>query len=141
MIRTRLQGDTPFFPNMLNNGNVEVCLKEDVDAVIEAKDKEIAELKAAIDKEKAWSKTLNEGGVMMSQEIERLKAALESEKASRYAESVDAGMRERRLKRALYKACAMWAKYKKWDAFTPDKDWKKWHEMSKKCRAKAEGYK
>lgn len=39
MIRTRLQGDTPFFPNMLNNGNVEVCLKEDVDKVI-------AELKA-----------------------------------------------------------------------------------------------
>lgn len=34
MIRTRLQGDTPFFPNMLNNGKVEVCLKEDVDKVI-----------------------------------------------------------------------------------------------------------
>ena len=30
-IRTRLQGGTPFFPNMLNNGSVEVCLKEDVD--------------------------------------------------------------------------------------------------------------
>lgn len=40
-IRTREQGDTPFFPNMLNNGNVEVCLKEDVDAAI-------AELKEAI---------------------------------------------------------------------------------------------
>ena len=40
MIRTRLQGDTPFFPNMLNNGNIEVCLKEDVDKVIaELKDK------------------------------------------------------------------------------------------------------
>ena len=34
MIRTRLQGDTPFFPNMLNNGNIEVCLKEDVDKVL-----------------------------------------------------------------------------------------------------------
>lgn len=34
-IRTREQGDTPFFPNMLNNGSVEVCLKEDVDAAIE----------------------------------------------------------------------------------------------------------
>ena len=34
MIRTRLQGDTPFFPNMLNNGMVEVCLKEDVDKVL-----------------------------------------------------------------------------------------------------------
>ena len=30
MIRTRLQGETPFFPNMLNNVKVEVCLKEDV---------------------------------------------------------------------------------------------------------------
>ena len=45
MIRTRLQGDTPFFPNMLNNGNVEVCLKEDVDKVIAEKDAEIARLK------------------------------------------------------------------------------------------------
>lgn len=43
-IRTRAQGDTPFFPNMLNNANVEVCLKEeDVDAAI-------AELKAALKK-------------------------------------------------------------------------------------------
>lgn len=38
-IRTREQGDTPFFPNMLNNANVEVCLKSDVDEAI-------AELKA-----------------------------------------------------------------------------------------------
>ena len=45
MIRTRLQGDTPFFPNMLNNGMVEVCLKEDVDKVIVEKDAEIARLK------------------------------------------------------------------------------------------------
>lgn len=34
MIRTRLQGGTPFFPNILNNGAVEVCLKEDVDKTI-----------------------------------------------------------------------------------------------------------
>lgn len=40
-IRTRRQGNTPFFPNMLNNGNVEVCLKEDVDKVLAEKDKEI----------------------------------------------------------------------------------------------------
>jgi hypothetical protein len=38
--------------------------------------------------------------------IAELKAQLESEKASRYAESVDAGMRERRLKRALWLARA-----------------------------------
>ena len=45
MIRTRLQGDTPFFPNMLNNGNVEVCLKEDVDKVIAELKQEIERLK------------------------------------------------------------------------------------------------
>lgn len=45
-IRTRAQGDTPFFPNMLNNGNVEVCLKEDVDAAIEEMKEEILNLKA-----------------------------------------------------------------------------------------------
>ena len=44
-IRTRLQGDTPFFPNMLNNGNVEVCLKEDVDEAI-------AELKTELEERK-----------------------------------------------------------------------------------------
>lgn len=44
-IRTRLQGGTPFFPSMLNNGNVEICLKEDVDKVLAEKDKTIAELK------------------------------------------------------------------------------------------------
>ena len=41
MIRTRLQGETPFFPNMLNNGKVEVCLKEDVDKALVEKDKQL----------------------------------------------------------------------------------------------------
>ena len=48
MIRTRLQGDTPFFPNMLNNGKVEVCLKEDVDKTLAEKDKEIAKLQKQV---------------------------------------------------------------------------------------------
>lgn len=48
MIRTRMQGDTPFFPNMLNNGKVEVCLKEDVDKALAEKDEEIAALRHAI---------------------------------------------------------------------------------------------
>lgn len=48
MIRTRLQGDTPFFPNMLNNGKVEVCLKEDVDKVIAEKDKVITYARAPV---------------------------------------------------------------------------------------------
>lgn len=48
MIRTRMQGDTPFFPNMLNNGKVEVCLKEDVDKALAEKDEEISALKHVI---------------------------------------------------------------------------------------------
>lgn len=48
-IRTRMQGDTPFFPNMLNNGAVEVCLKEDVDRVLAEKDAEILKWKTARD--------------------------------------------------------------------------------------------
>ena len=41
--------------------------------------------------------------------IAELKQKLEDAQATAYAESVDAGMRERRLRRALYKACANWA--------------------------------
>ena len=59
-----------------------VYLKKDVDAALAAKDQEIAELKAA----------------------------LEDEKNARYADSVDAGMRERRLKRALWLMGAMLGK-------------------------------
>ena len=61
-----------------------------------------------------------------------LKAEIESLKASHYAEMVDAGMRERRLKRAFYKACANWAKAYRYPSF---------RKMERKCRAKAEQYK
>lgn len=50
MIRTRLQGDTPFFPNMLNNGKVEVCLKEDVDKALAEKDAYIEQLRGEVSK-------------------------------------------------------------------------------------------
>lgn len=61
-----------------------------------------------------------------------LKAKLESEKESRYAESVDAGMRERRLKRALYKACANWAKAYRYPSF---------RKFESRCLKMAEKYK
>ena len=61
-----------------------------------------------------------------------LNAEIESLKASHYAEMVDAGMRERRLRRALYKACANWAKAYRYPSF---------RKMERKCRAKAEQYK
>ena len=52
MIRTRRQGDIPFFPNMLNNGAVMVCLKEDVDAEIAALKKQIEGLRNRLNKQK-----------------------------------------------------------------------------------------
>ena len=68
----------------------------------------------------------------LESETKKLKAEIESLKASHYAESVDAGMRERRLRRALYKACANWAKAYRYPSF---------RKMERKCRAKAEEYK
>jgi multimeric flavodoxin WrbA len=88
--------------------------------------------------------------------IEEKNAEIENIKATHYAEMVDAGMRERRLRRALYNACANWAKCEErinnrdaYDAseYLPsaeDKFRKKaerWSEMERKCRAKAEQYK
>lgn len=96
-IRTRMQGGTPFFPNMLNNSIVEVCLKEDVDAAID-------ELKIEHHKERH---EYIEMVAQLRRENAELKAKLEDAKAPAYAESVDAGMRERRLRRALWRAIAL----------------------------------
>lgn len=75
-------------------------------------------------------------------ENERLKAKLESVQASAYADSVDAGMRERRLRRALYKACANWAFTREAIAanFIDVEDAKKWAVVEAKCLKKAEEY-
>lgn len=82
--------------------------------------------------------------------IAKLKQKLEDAQASAYAESVDASMRERRLRRALWLAraerakevkckikfaiCAMNTKYDYSDA-------DKWQKVEQLCRAKAEQYK
>lgn len=65
---------------------------KDVLAKIEEQETEIAELKAKLDKV-----TAERDGNQVC--IDALKAKLEDAKATAYAESVDAGMRERRLKR------------------------------------------
>lgn len=67
-IRTRMQGDTPFFPNMLNNGKVEVCLKEDVDRVLAEKDAEIQKWKTARDNcERQFQEKVEEISELISQ--------------------------------------------------------------------------
>jgi hypothetical protein len=96
--------------------------------------------------------------------IAELKQKLENALANAYAESVDAGMRERRLKRALWLDRAKRAKAIKWHeglerylqerkkwwpsrfSFMKDNEmyhvwYKCWCEVERKCLAKAEEYK
>lgn len=74
--------------------------------------------------------------------IAELKSKLEDAQASAYAESVDAGMRDRRLKSALYKACANWAHAEYlWASLFDFKYPENWVEMERKCLAKMEEYK
>lgn len=75
-----------------------------------------------------------------------LKAKLESEKESHYADSVDAGMRDRRLRRAFWNLRVCYADMMqkrliecKCDGWVHRVD--KWIEVERKCRAKAEEYK
>ena len=79
-----------------------------------------------------------------------LKQKLEDAKASAYAESVNAGMENRRLKRALWLSKAERAKefrYKIRFAISSMNtkynysDADKWEKIERKCRAKAEEYK
>lgn len=66
-----MQGDTPFFPNMLNNGKVEVCLKEDVDKALAEKDAEIQKWKSARDEcERQFQAQVEETGKYLSQVLE-----------------------------------------------------------------------
>lgn len=80
-------------------------------------------------------------------EIAELKKKLEDVQASHYAEMVDAGMRERRLKRALWLARALRARdiQRWWIAVTCSKTTERacsvWNNVERKCRAKAEEYK
>lgn len=103
------------------------------------------EVDAAIDELKdAHHKERHEYIEMVAQ----LKAKLEDVQASAYAEIVDAGMENRRLKRALWLARAEIA-HKKIDEYWPDYCHNahsriallKWEEVERKCRAKAEEYK
>lgn len=79
--------------------------------------------------------------------IAELKQKLEDAKATAYAEMVDAGMRERRLKRALWLARAWGAnqRTKYLDLFLTGRAHAirkyKWIKITSKCRAKAKEYK
>ena len=106
----------------------------------------IAELKPYIDEPAAEKNFENSHAhaVYKATEVDaaiaELKAKLEDVQASMYADVVDANMENRRLKSALYKACANWAHFAV--AFFSSyaiKD--RWHKMERKCLKKAEDYK
>lgn len=106
-----------------------VYLKEDVDAVI-------AELKRKLqDQCISCPVKMQEDDV-----VAELKQNLEDAKATAYTESVDAGMRERRLKRALWLARS----YRGRDnsILLPSKFMRNvWENVERKCLKKAEQYK
>lgn len=81
----------------------ETCyLKSEVDAAI-------AELKAEIRRKEGVEQRWFERCMEERTENAELKKKLEDVQASAYAESVDAGMRERKLNRALWLMTAEWA--------------------------------
>lgn len=108
--------------------DAQVYLKKDVDAAI-------AELKAKLDKAIAE----RDGNQVC---IDALKQKLENVQASMYADVVDANMENRRLRRALYKACAEWALSTiAWLDCIDQGNPIKWGEMRRKCLEKVEEYK
>ena len=86
------------------------------------------------------------GGGDLRNYIAELKQKLDDAKASAYAESVDAGMENRRLKRALWNLRACYADMMqkriiecKCDGWVHRVD--KWIEVERRCTKKAEEYK
>ena len=117
---------------------------DEMDLYIAEKDAEIAELK------KKLMPCLNGDCILTCEVVEKygkenaeLKAKLEDAKATAYAESVDAGMRERRLRRALYIVlarlfCCM-RELAARNALYDDEC--KWDDFKTTCLKKAEEYK
>ena len=79
--------------------------------------------------------------------IEEKNAEIENIKAAHYAEMVDAGMRERKLERALWFTRALRARdiQRWWIAATcatkTERACSVWNNVERKCRNKAEKYK
>lgn len=108
------------------------------------------ELKVYVPQDGPWGLEPEEGGKLVEEEtcylksdvdaaIAELKQKLEDVQASMYADMVDANMEVRRLKRALYKACANWAHHRVFVRFKTNE--KAWENVERKCLKKAEEYK
>ena len=88
--------------------------REQVDMLLAEKDREIALLKERICNGDVSRLTWIDDCLAKDKEIAELKAKLESVQASMYCEVVDAGMENRKLKRALWLARAERAKEHVW---------------------------
>lgn len=133
--------------------------REQVDTLLAEKDREIALLKERICNGDVSRLTWIDDCIAKDKEIAELKQKLESVQASMYCDVVDANMEVRRLKRALFIAHAIKARFKWWwmseckhnesCKLSPDpRKIKKFtnsawvcSKSQEKCRAKAEEYK
>ena len=115
----------------------------DVDNQWNEQCKEIAELKA---KNRVLQSFYDLHG-NVDNYIDQLKSKLENVQASAYADSVDAGMRERRLRRALWLARTLRARdiQRWWLSVTlapiTERACRVWNNIEIKCLKKAEEYK
>lgn len=128
--------------------DAEVYLKKDVDSAIDELKSENERLKDKLDAANNQCENLINSAtdIMLRQDKanDAKRDEIESLKATHYAEMVDAGMRERRLKRALYKACANWADvvaFEETEGIGYDNSVaERWRKMERKCIKKAEEY-
>lgn len=105
----------------------EFYLKYEVDKVLAEKDKEIEELKAKL------------GAV--NELVKESKELLKESQRMHQRCADNASKQIRRLKRALYKACANWAlSTLAWLDCIDQGEPRKWSEMRQKCLKKAEEY-
>lgn len=100
--------------------------KDEVDAVLAEKDKKIESLEKELEDIRNTYKKSVEVKVTIWERCKKAEDTLEKT--------------ERRLKRALYKACANWAHFVVafYASFTPDEPW---YKMELKCREMAETFK
>lgn len=115
MIELEVYKKSDFYEDYISSQK-EYYERENADAYfaerLAEKDKEIALLKERICNGDVSRLTWIDDCIAKDKEITELKQKLEDAKATAYTESVDEGMRERRLKRALWLARAERAKEK-----------------------------
>lgn len=76
-------------------------------SMVHSREQTIKELNAKLDEKESWVKMLGEGEAALSLELEKTKQKLENVQASMYADVVDANMDNRRLRRSLWRAIAL----------------------------------